>query len=102
TAERRRRGGKRGERKPIQMFFSALISATLRLRGQSRATIIELMAKNSFGAAAKLRAGGVESDYYRLARLEEQGVGNVGRLPFSIRILLENLLRHEDGRRVST
>src|SRR5207244_8935513 len=60
------------------------------------------MAKNSFGAAAKLRAGGAESDYYRLARLEEQGVGNVGRLPFSIRILLENLLRHEDGRRVST
>src|SRR5213080_5432589 len=60
------------------------------------------MAKNSFGAAAKLRAGGAESDYYRLARLEEQGVGNVARLPFSIRILLENLLRHEDGRRVST
>src|SRR5438094_2686730 len=60
------------------------------------------MAKNSFGAAAKLRAGGTESDYYRLARLEEQGVGNVARLPFSIRILLENLLRHEDGRRVST
>ena len=29
------------------------------------------------------------------------GVGNAGRLPFSIKILLENLLRHEDGRRVS-
>ena len=59
------------------------------------------MSKNSFGASAKLRAGSSEYEYYRLARLEEQGVGNVGRLPFSIKILLENLLRNEDGRRVS-
>src|SRR5208283_2975155 len=33
--------------------------------------------------------------------LEEQGVGDVGRLPFTTKILLENLLRQEDGRRVS-
>jgi len=59
------------------------------------------MPKNSFGAAAKLRAGSAEYDYFRLARLEEKGLGNVGRLPFSIKILLENLLRNEDGRRVS-
>jgi aconitate hydratase len=59
------------------------------------------MSKNSFGALAKLRAGSNEYEYFRLARLEEKGVGNVGRLPFSIKILLENLLRNEDGRRVS-
>jgi len=59
------------------------------------------MAKNSFGAAAKLRAGNTEYDYFRLARLEEQGLGNVSRLPFSTRILLENLLRNEDGKRVN-
>jgi aconitate hydratase len=59
------------------------------------------MAKNSFGAAAKLRSGKAAYDYFRLARLEEQGLGNVGRLPFSTRILLENLLRNEDGKRVS-
>jgi aconitate hydratase len=59
------------------------------------------MSKNSFGASAKLRAGSNEYEYFRLARLEEKGVGNVGRLPFSIKILLENLLRNEDGRRVS-
>ena len=59
------------------------------------------MAKNSFGAAAKLRTGTAEFGYFRLARLEEQGLGNVGRLPFSTRILLENLLRNEDGKRVS-
>ncbi|MBZ5728268.1 MAG: aconitate hydratase AcnA [Acidobacteriia bacterium] len=59
------------------------------------------MSKNSFGAASKLRAGNAEYEYYRLAALEEKGVGSVSRLPFSIKILLENLLRHEDGRRVS-
>jgi aconitate hydratase len=59
------------------------------------------MAKNSFGAAAKLRVGTSEYEYFRLARLEETGVGKVARLPFSTKILLENLLRSEDGRKVS-
>ena len=59
------------------------------------------MAKNTFGAAAKLRVGAADYDYFRLAHLAQQGVGHVGRLPFSIRILLENLLRNEDGKRVS-
>src|SRR5689334_7057509 len=59
------------------------------------------MAKNSFGSAAKLRSGDAEFDYFRLARLEETEVGNISKLPFSTKILLENLLRHEDGKRVS-
>jgi aconitate hydratase len=59
------------------------------------------MGKNSFGAAAKLRAGDNEFEYFRLASLAERGLGSVQRLPFSIKILLENLLRNEDGRRVS-
>ena len=59
------------------------------------------MAKNSFGAAAKLRAGANEYEIFRLGALEQKGVGAVSRLPFSTKILLENLLRHEDGRRVT-
>jgi aconitate hydratase len=59
------------------------------------------MSKNSFGAAAKLRVGDAEYEYFRLPRLEESGVGNISRLPFSTKILLENLMRNEDGRRVS-
>ena len=59
------------------------------------------MAKNSFGAAAKLRASGAEYDYFRLATLEERGMASVSRLPFSTKILLENLLRFEDGQRVT-
>jgi aconitate hydratase len=62
---------------------------------------MKLMANNSFGAAAKLRVAGADYDYFRLARLEETEVGNISRLPFSTKILLENLLRHEDGKRVS-
>jgi aconitate hydratase len=59
------------------------------------------MPNNSFHAAAKLRSGAAEYDYYRLAALQEQGVAKIERLPFSIRILLENLLRNEDGKRVT-
>jgi aconitate hydratase len=59
------------------------------------------MSNNSFDAAAKLRVGKAEYEYFRLAQLEKKGVGNIARLPFSTRILLENLLRHEDGRRVT-
>jgi aconitate hydratase len=59
------------------------------------------MSKNTFGAAAKLRADNLEYQYFRLSALDEKGVGNIARLPFSIKILLENLLRNEDGRRVT-
>src|SRR5262249_52357071 len=59
------------------------------------------MPNNSFGAASKLRAGDADYTYYRLATLEEKGVGDISRLPFSTKILLENLLRYEDGRRVT-
>jgi aconitate hydratase len=58
------------------------------------------MQTNSFGARAKLRVGSVEYEYFRVQAVEEKGLGSIGRLPFSIRILLENLLRSEDGHRV--
>jgi aconitate hydratase len=51
---------------------------------------------NSFGAQATLSAGGRSYTYYRLDALERAGLGNVSRLPFSLRILLENLVRFED------
>ena len=53
---------------------------------------------NSFGAESILRAGGHEYRIFRLDSLEKRGIANVGRVPYSIRILLENLLRFEDGR----
>ena len=51
--------------------------------------------KNSFGARSTLRVGDREYDIFRLDALEKEGF-NVRRLPYSLRILLENLLRTED------
>ena len=54
-------------------------------------------AKDSFGARATLNVGGREIDIFRLDALAKAGVADVHTLPYSIRILLENLLRYEDG-----
>jgi aconitate hydratase len=54
--------------------------------------------KNSFSTRSALRSGDESSEIYRLSALERAGVGNVARLPFSLKVLLENLLRHEDER----
>ena len=56
-----------------------------------------MTSKNSFGAAGQLQAGGRTYSIFRLAALEKAGLANLSRIPFSIKILLENLLRHEDG-----
>ena len=55
---------------------------------------------NSFSTRASLRAGAQDVDIFRLEALEKSGVRNVSRLPFCLKILLENLLRNEDGRSV--
>jgi aconitate hydratase len=40
-------------------------------------------------------------DYYSLPAAQEAGLGAIDRLPFSLKVLIENLLRHEDGKRVT-
>jgi aconitate hydratase len=55
---------------------------------------------NTFGAAATLRVGGTDYQIFRLSALEERGIAKISRLPFSTKILLENLLRMEDGEKV--
>jgi len=52
---------------------------------------------NSFKTRATLAIGSQQATYYRLSKLQEDGLGNIDRLPFSIKVLLEALLRHEDG-----
>jgi aconitate hydratase len=48
---------------------------------------------NPFGTRGTLALNGTEATIYRLQELQRQGVGAVDRLPFSIRVLLENALR---------
>src|SRR3972149_4861310 len=55
------------------------------------------MHPDSFGARTSRTVGGRAFGVFRLDALEKRRVGKVSRLPFSIKILLENLLRHEDG-----
>jgi len=55
-------------------------------------------AGNSFRTRDKLNVGAQSFDIHRLEFLEKQGVCDMAKLPFSLRILLENLLRCEDGR----
>ncbi len=53
---------------------------------------------DSFGSRSPLTVGSQSLDIFRLEVLEKAAVGAISRLPFSLRILLENLVRNEDGR----
>ena len=52
---------------------------------------------NVFGARATLKSDYGTNVYYRLAALTKHGVQGLERLPFTVKIILENLLRHTDG-----
>jgi aconitate hydratase len=56
---------------------------------------------NSFNSQSILRIDNNEYDYFSLELAEKAGVGAVSRLPFSSRVMLENLLRFEDGTTVT-
>ncbi len=57
--------------------------------------------KNSFGTESILQVGSGSYRYFRLQELDRRTGGQVAALPVSIKILLENLLRHEDGQVVN-
>ena len=57
------------------------------------------MSLNSFNSRSPLKVGNKEYEIHRLAALDQQGI-STKHLPYSLRILLENLLRTEDGRNV--
>ncbi len=59
------------------------------------------MSANSFGGRATLKAGGRSYEIFRLEALERRGLP-IALLPYSLKILLENLLRREDGRIVQS
>ncbi|MDQ2872605.1 MAG: aconitate hydratase AcnA [Candidatus Eremiobacteraeota bacterium] len=56
---------------------------------------------DSFNAQDRLTVGEREYTYFRLGALEKSGLKDVSRLPYSLKILLENLVRFEDGRSVT-
>ena len=55
-----------------------------------------MTSKNSFGSRATMNVDGKQYTLYRLSALDQLSGGNAAKLPFSLKILLENLLRNED------
>jgi aconitate hydratase len=56
---------------------------------------------DSFRCCRPLKVGSRTYAYYSLPLAEKNGLKGISRLPFSMKVLLENLLRHEDGRTVT-
>nr|MCU0733683.1 hypothetical protein [Hyphomonas sp.] len=56
---------------------------------------------DSFKCRRTLTADGQSYTYYSLPEAEKNGLPGLSRLPFSMKVLIENLLRSEDGRTVT-
>ena len=56
---------------------------------------------DSFQSKRTLDVNGKTYTYYSLEAAGENGLGDVSRLPASLKVLLENMLRHEDGKSVT-
>ena len=69
------------------------ISARSSMRDQRRSTASR--------SRKTLTVGDATYDYFSLAEAEKNGLAGISRLPFSLKVLLENLLRYEDGRTVT-
>jgi aconitate hydratase len=59
------------------------------------------MSLDSFKCRKQLQVGGKTYTYFSLPDAEKAGLKGISRLPYSMKVLLENLLRHEDGRSVT-
>ena len=55
------------------------------------------MTTDTFSSRARLQVGDATFAIWRLDALQRAGIGDVGRLPYCLRVLAENLLRNEDG-----
>ena len=60
-----------------------------------------MKSKNSFKSLSKLNVGNKEYNYYSLPEAEKNGLEGIGKLPKSLKVLLENLLRYEDDASVT-
>jgi aconitate hydratase len=72
-------------------------------KGRAIITRSQFMPKSldSFNCRRTIDVGGTSYTYFSLPDAEKNGLGGISRLPFSLKVLLENLLRFEDGRSVT-
>jgi len=62
---------------------------------------VPVTGQDTLNTRRTLDVGGQRYDYFSLAAAAEGGLGDLSRLPFSLKVLLENLLRFEDGHTVT-
>jgi hypothetical protein len=62
---------------------------------------ITMTSLDSFRCCKPLKVGSKTYAYYSLPIAEKNGLKSISRLPFSMKVLLENLLRNEDGRSIT-
>ena len=60
-----------------------------------------MQSKDSFKCRKTMTVGGKSYVYFSLTAAEKNGLKGISKLPYSLRVLLENLLRHEDGQTVT-
>jgi aconitate hydratase len=68
---------------------------------QNGRTAVSVFGQDTLKTRRTLDVGGQAYDYFSLAAAVDAGIGDVSRLPVSLKVLLENLLRWEDGRSVT-
>src|SRR5262249_60982412 len=80
----------------------ALPSARAPGRSQRRSpTMSTDKSLDTFKCKRVLKVGSRSYEYFSLPEAEKNGLGGISHLPLSLKVLLENLLRHEDGRSVT-
>ncbi|MCH7864241.1 MAG: aconitate hydratase, partial [Proteobacteria bacterium] len=62
---------------------------------------LSITGQDSLKTRRTLKVAGKEFDYFSLEAAADAGLGDISRLPGPLKVLLENLLRHEDGRTVT-
>jgi aconitate hydratase len=62
---------------------------------------VSVIGRDTLGTRRTLKVGRRSYEYFSLKAAEKKGLGDLSRLPFSLKVLLENLLRREDGRTVT-
>src|ERR1700728_4845659 len=89
-------GRKRGDRPD-----SAIIYLRFARRAGPHYRKIIMTSLDSFKCLQPLKVGSKTYAFYSLPAAEKNGLKGISRLPFSLKVLLENLLRNEDGRSVT-
>ncbi len=87
----------RNSRLPLFMIF---YKSFFHFRGLRKKTDMTQTGQDTLGTRKKLDVDGKSYDYFSLKAAEAK-IGDISKLPYSLKVLLENLLRYEDGRSVT-